>query len=221
MHGKNIDLTGDNVTISSNNFNVNNNGDMTCNNANITGNIKATSGKIAGYTINGNQLIGSNVGMSGLAGEGWGFWAGSNNAETAPFKVGHNGTVYASNADITGNVNATSGSFTGSITATSGTFDNCTVRNNCSVAGNSISTSSSDRINDLYVSNLHGVAVEGEYIGTSNDYGVYSVGNYSGKTVNIPVPVSITVDSSGQVTAQTWKRLVFRGGILVEVQDNW
>ena len=137
------------------------------------------------------------------------------------FNVDANGNMTCNDATINGIVNATSGSFNGTVTATSGTFDNCTVRDNCSVAGNSISSSSSDRINDLYVSNLHGVAVEGEYISTSNDYGVYSVGNYSGKTVNIPVPVSITVNSSGQVTAQTWKRLVFRGGILVQVQDNW
>lgn len=137
------------------------------------------------------------------------------------FNVDANGNMTCNDATINGVVNATSGSFNGSVTATSGTFDNCTVRDNCNVAGNSISSSSSDRINNLYVSNLHGVAIEGDYIGTSNDYGVYSVGNYSGKTVNIPVPTSITVNSSGQITAQTWKRLVFRGGILVEVQDNW
>ena len=131
------------------------------------------------------------------------------------------GTITATSGTFNGVVNASSGSFNGTVTATSGTFDNCTVRDNCSVAGNSIATSSTNRINELYVNSLKGVTVEGEYIGTSNDYGVYSVGNYAGQTVNIPVPVSITVNSSGQVTAQTWKRLVFRGGILVEVQDNW
>lgn len=137
------------------------------------------------------------------------------------FNVDANGNMTCNDATINGVVNATSGSFNGTVTATSGTFDNCTVRDNCSVAGNSISSSSSDRINDLYVNNLHGVTVEGDYIGTSNDYGNYSVGNYIGQTVNIPVLTSLTVNSSGQITAQTWKRLVFRGGILVQVQDNW
>lgn len=137
------------------------------------------------------------------------------------FNVDANGDMTCNNANINGVINATSGSFNGTVTATSGTFDNCTVRDNCSVAGNSISSSSSDRINDLYVSNLHGVAIEGEYISTSNDYGVYSVGNYSGKTVNVTVPISITVNSSGQVTGQTWRRLVFRGGILVAIQSEW
>lgn len=137
------------------------------------------------------------------------------------FNVDANGNMTCNDATINGVVNATSGSFNGTVTATSGTFDNCTVRDNCSVAGNSISSSSSSRINNMYVNSLDAVSVSADAIGLNNEYESFSVGNYSGKTVNIPVPVSITVNSSGQVTAQTWKRLVFKGGILVQVQDNW
>ena len=137
------------------------------------------------------------------------------------FNVDANGNMTCNDATINGVVNATSGSFNGTVTATSGTFDNCTVRDNCSVAGNSIASSSSDRIAILYVSSLHSVTTTSDFFATSNDLGSYQVGNYIGQTVNIPVLTSLTVNSSGQVTAQVWKRLVFRGGILVEVQDNW
>lgn len=137
------------------------------------------------------------------------------------FNVDVNGNMTCNDATINGVVNATSGSFNGTVTATSGTFDNCTVRDNCSVAGNSISSSSSNRINNMYVNSLDAVGVSADAIGLNNEYEAFSVGNYSGQTVNIPVPISITVNSSGQVTAQTWKRLVFKGGILVQVQDNW
>lgn len=137
------------------------------------------------------------------------------------FNVDANGNMTCNDATVNGVVNASSGSFNGTVTATSGTFDNCTVRDNCSVAGNSISSSSSNRITNMYVNSLDAVGVSADAIGLNNEYQAFSVGNYSGKTVNIPVPVSITVNSSGQVTAQTWKRLVFKGGILVQVQDNW
>lgn len=137
------------------------------------------------------------------------------------FNVDANGNMTCNDATINGVVNATSGSFNGTVTATSGTFDNCTVRDNCSVAGNSISSSSSNRITNMYVNSLNAVGVSADAIGLNNEYEAFSVGNYAGQTVNIPVPVSITVNSSGQVTAQTWKRLVFKGGILVQVQDNW
>lgn len=137
------------------------------------------------------------------------------------FNVDSNGNMTCNNANVTGNINATSGSFTGNITATSGTFDNCNIRSNCNVAGNSISTNSSERINNLYVNSLDTVGISADAIGLNNEYEAYSIGNYTGNTVNIPVLTSLTVNSSGQVTAQVWKRLVFKGGILVQVQDNW
>jgi len=79
-------------------------------------NINAVSGKIAEYTINGAQLIGTNVGLSGKSGQGYAFWAGSNTPSSAAFRVGHDGSLVASSANISGVINATSGSFSGSIT---------------------------------------------------------------------------------------------------------
>ena len=80
------------------------------------GSMYATAGKIAEYTINGAQLIGNNVGMSGAAGQGYAFWSGSNTAGSAPFRVGHDGSLVATSASITGNITATT------ITCTNGTF---------------------------------------------------------------------------------------------------
>lgn len=116
LAGKTIQLTSDNIAINSTNFKVTKDGNLTCSNANVTGSVTATSGKIADYTINGAQLIGNSVGLSGTGGQGWAFWAGSNDPDSAPYRVGHEGVVYATNANITGVVNATSGNFNGSIT---------------------------------------------------------------------------------------------------------
>lgn len=85
-------------------FRVGHGGGLTATNATITGSVTATSGKIADYTINGAQLIGNNVGLSGTSGQGWAFWAGSNDAGSAPFRVGHDGSFYASSGSISGSI---------------------------------------------------------------------------------------------------------------------
>lgn len=111
-------LSAGNITLNSNGsisggstygWSISTNGYATFNGATISGNITATSGKIADYTINGAMLVGNNVGLSGTSGQGWAFWAGSNDAGNAPFRVGHDGQVHCTN------FNATGGSISGSI----------------------------------------------------------------------------------------------------------
>ena len=85
-------------------FRVGHGGGLTATNATIKGSVTATSGKIADYTINGAQLIGNNVGLSGTSGQGWAFWAGSNTPGSAPFRVGHDGSFYASSGSISGSM---------------------------------------------------------------------------------------------------------------------
>lgn len=116
-------LTGGNITLNSNGsisggstygWSIGTDGyatfnGITGNNANIsgtitTGNLTATGGKIADYTINGAMLVGNNVGMSGTSGQGWAFWAGSNDAGSAPFRVGHNGELHATSGSISGSI---------------------------------------------------------------------------------------------------------------------
>ena len=85
-------------------FRVGHGGGLVATNATITGSVTATSGKIADYTINGAMLVGNNVGLSGTSGQGWAFWAGSNDAGSAPFRVGHNGSFYATSGSISGSI---------------------------------------------------------------------------------------------------------------------
>lgn len=81
-------------------FQVTSEGELTCSKANITGKVTASSGKIAGFTISGDNLVGSKVGMAGASGASGttpAFWAGSDTASSAPFKVGHNGSLLVGN----------------------------------------------------------------------------------------------------------------------------
>jgi len=68
----------------------------------VKGNITATSGKIAGFSISGDSLVGNNVGMCGLSGTNYAFWAGSNTSSSAPFRVGHGGAVVATDLTVNG-----------------------------------------------------------------------------------------------------------------------
>ena len=122
-HNANLDSNGNIINGSwenHTNFYVTNAGFLKAKNADISGTITAQKGKIADYVISGAQLIGNNVGLSGTSGQGWAFWAGSNDSGSAPFRVGHDGSLLATKADIKGTITATNGSFNGTITAESG-----------------------------------------------------------------------------------------------------
>ena len=83
-------------------FRVMKDGTFTATNADITGTINASKGEIADYTINGAMLVGHNVGLSGTVGQGLAFWAGSNDAANAPFRIGHDGSLVATTGTIAG-----------------------------------------------------------------------------------------------------------------------
>ena len=87
------------------------------------GTITAEAGKIAGYTIDGDTLYGSQVGMDAESGGHYAFWAGANkdNSSNAPFRVGHDGSLKATSADIEGKITATSGTI-GGCSITNGTL---------------------------------------------------------------------------------------------------
>lgn len=114
-------INGDNtLTLSAGSINLN--GYISANGTFMldpAGNLKTTSGEIGGYTIGETRLTAKNVGMCSTDGVEWAFWAGADTGAEAPFHVGHNGTLYASDAIISG-----------SVTATSGTIGGCTIENN-------------------------------------------------------------------------------------------
>lgn len=82
-------------------------------NAYFNGTLVSSSGKIGGFTISQYTLVnkngGSTVGISSTVNHDWAFWAGAENSGSAPFRVGHGGQLYATNANITGVINANSG----------------------------------------------------------------------------------------------------------------
>lgn len=94
-------------------FIVNNNGIATLRGATVVGNITAESGKIGKYTITDSCLItGNNSTCTGIGGN-QAFWAGNDSSNDAPFHVGYDGKLYASDANISGVINSTDGSIGG------------------------------------------------------------------------------------------------------------
>mgnify|MGYP001622866169 CR=1 FL=1 len=73
---------------------------------NSEGSLFSNLGSIGGFTIADNTLIGGSgsntVGMSSKSGIQWAFWSGADNAEDAPFHVGHNGELHSTRGTIGG-----------------------------------------------------------------------------------------------------------------------
>lgn len=85
-------------------FKVGHTGKLTATDADITGTITATNGKIGRYDITSTYLMtnsGSNA--SGIGGN-QAFWAGSEDSNSAPFRVGYDGVLWAKNAAIRGSI---------------------------------------------------------------------------------------------------------------------
>lgn len=96
-------------------FIVNNDGVATLQGATVVGNITAESGKIGKFDLDNLALVtgDTDVTCAGLGGSSQAFWAGSLSMDDAPFRVGYDGKLYASDADISGIINSTDGSIGG------------------------------------------------------------------------------------------------------------
>ena len=64
------------------------------------GRMTAKAGEIAGYTINGQEMIGDNVGISGDSGKEYAFWAGMQDNKSPLFSVTHNGELNAKKGNL-------------------------------------------------------------------------------------------------------------------------
>lgn len=74
-----------------------------------SGNITAKGGTIGKYKITDQWLVtGSGSTCTGIGGN-QAFWAGAESSDSAPFRVGYDGKLVSSNADISGKIGATSG----------------------------------------------------------------------------------------------------------------
>lgn len=96
-------------------FIVNNDGIATLQGATVVGNITAESGKIGKFDLDNLALVtgDTDVTCAGLGGSSQAFWAGSLSMDNAPFRVGYDGKLYASDANISGVINSTDGSIGG------------------------------------------------------------------------------------------------------------
>lgn len=61
---------------------------------------------IGGFKISKYKITNDAIGICSTAGQEWAFWAGASSGGNAPFRVGHNGSLYASNATIGGIIRA-------------------------------------------------------------------------------------------------------------------
>lgn len=105
-------------------------------NVDITGKLTATGGQIGKFIIDGKDSYlkaGSGTTAAGMSGN-QAFWAGGDDSNSAPFRVGYNGQLVSSGATLE-NANVT-----GVITATKGTLRNCTFDNGDDSIGLSIYT---------------------------------------------------------------------------------
>lgn len=85
------------------------NGNLIAKNANLSGEITATEGTIGKYEITDQWLTtGSGSTCTGIGGN-QAFWAGGEDSNSAPFRVGYDGKFVSSNADISGKITATEG----------------------------------------------------------------------------------------------------------------
>ena len=119
-------------------FRVSKNGAFVATSADITGKITSSSGSIGGWTLaTGHMYSGSDTSSIYLSttDSTYRIWAGGATASSAPFRVGKNGSLYASNAEITGKITSTNADITGKITASSGTIGGWTIGTNSLYAG--------------------------------------------------------------------------------------
>ena len=103
-------------------FKVDTNGLYVKGNGEFTGKVTSTSGAIGGFNISEYNIKGTNVGMGCSSGHDHAFWAGASTGSSAPFRVGHDGSLVATSATITGKVTITGGSVPSTILT--GTIDN-------------------------------------------------------------------------------------------------
>jgi len=99
-------------------------------NAYFSGTLVSSFGKIGGFEISQYKMVndsgnGNVIGICSTRGQELAIWAGASKGVNAPFHVGHNGYLYASNANISG-----------VITATSGKIGKYTITNNFLITGN-------------------------------------------------------------------------------------
>ena len=159
----------------------------------FSGQITATEGNIGRYDITSTYLMtnsGSNA--SGIGGN-QAFWAGAEDSNSAPFRVGYDGSFVSSNADISGKITATSGSI-GCI--------NINDRGNLTVTGTD-PASGRDYTTTLGTRGLVAILNEKNYTAINYDgINIFSSSNGRGSEVS-----SWRIQSGGEIIANSHVRI--------------
>ena len=195
ISGGSLNLTGKNTTITSTNFSVDANG-----------NITASSGTIGGFTLLSNRIKATD-GKCGIASSTFSgdpvIWTGEGDPwnlsdweSKMSFYVTHGGYLKATNANISGVINATSG-----------TFNNCTINSNCTIQGGAVVGTLSGV--NVYAQSLTGMDIYSSSFVEAASHFVAQ--NQTGKDLVLIV----------KHNDQYWRRLTFKGGILVKVEETW
>ena len=146
----------------------------------LSGGINATFGKVGGWTINNHKIYaGGTDGLKTAAvqvpadGSYYVFAAGGeshDNYGDCPFRVGKDGKLFATDAEIKGKVTATSGSFTGSVYASDGSFNGKVTASEGKIGGWVISN------NKIYGGGTNGLKTAAVQVPTDHSSTVFAAG---------------------------------------------
>lgn len=182
------------------------------NSVEVYGTIYATAGRIGatsgsptttGFSIGAGQITsGSGSNAIGISTGTFAFWAGNATAASAPFRVGNDGSMVATSANITGSINATSGSFTGTISG-------------ATITGSNISTG--DIFIREQVSNRYYLTyLLGDYLQTKRTQSDYSTITGSGAFLGY-YNSSVNADDAAMIVNSTTP---YTSGTYVSAQSN-
>lgn len=140
--------------------------------------IQAYNGTIGGFTLTTGRLssgTGSTTAGIGVYGSDQAFWAGSNASGSAPFRVGHDGSLTATNAHITGDITTTNLSASGTVTINDAIITRATL-NSCSISAGQID---SGTFNSARIPNLDAGKITSGMLDIYNGTGFFRMG-YAG-----------------------------------------
>ena len=189
------------------------------------GNITATSGTIGGFNIDSYRLTSgsgsSYININSNPSTNSAIWIGAEDAGQAPFRVTKAGALKATNANIEG-----------TIKATNGVFENCTIKKSCTVPASTVSgTLATNTIPNISAGKITSGTMSGDRIngGRISTQSITCTDIYAVGSIEVGLGGSFVYDSQEGEDFQLivndgekgWRRLTFKGGILVNVEDRW
>ena len=178
------------------NFGVTTGGKLYAKDANIQGHIDAYDGTIGRFTLNQNRLYsgsGNTTAGLGVYGADHAFWAGSETSSTAPFRVGHDGSLVATNANISGTINTTNLNASGAVTIQDATINNGTLTN-CSIGAAQIN---SGTLSTARIPNLRADKITSGTLDIYNGTGFLKMGYANSDWTDHPYVSALNVATQG------------------------